>query len=92
MDPAGGTSGLRPCIIRGVEESLGGAAKDEAEDTFGGVEIRGGVDSESEDGTIEDPGADVGDSAILRVAAIRGGVVSLVRDADTVAGDADAES
>lgn len=89
MDPAGGTSGLRPCIIRGVEESLGGAAKDDAEDTFGGVEICCGVDSESGDGTIEDPGADVGDSAIARVAASRGDVVSLARDADTVAGDAE---
>lgn len=83
LDPAGGISGLRPCIIRGVEESLGGAAKDDAEDTFGGAEICWGVDSDS--GTTEDPGADGGDSAIARVAASRGGVVSLARDADTAA-------
>lgn len=92
MDPAGGISGLRPCIIKGVEESLGGAVEDGAEDTFGGVEICGGVDSLSEDGTTVGPRTGVGDSAIAGTAETRGGVVSLVRDADTAAGDVDAES
>lgn len=91
LDLAEGISGLRP-FIRGAEESLGGVVEDEAEDTFGDVEICGGVDSVSGDGTIGGPGADVGDSEIAGAAETRGGVVSLVRDADTAAGDVDAES
>lgn len=90
--PAGDISGLRPCIIRGGEESVGGAAGDGAEDTLGGVEICGGVDSISGDDTVGSPGADVGDSETAGAAETRGGVVALVRDVDTAAGAVAAES
>ena len=97
MDPAEVISaaaeggGLRPCIIRGGEESLGGAAGDEAKDTLGGVEICGGVDSTSGDETTGGPRADIGDPETAGTAETRGGVEALFRDGDTAAGDVDAE-
>lgn len=89
MDPAGVISGLRPCIIKGGEESLGGAAGDKEQDTLGGVEVCGGVDSISGDDTLGGPGADMGDSDSVRAAETRGGVEALVRDVNTAAGDAE---
>lgn len=84
LDPAGDVSvtaevgGLRPCFIRGGEESLGGAAGDGAEDTLGGIEICGGADSTSGDDSIGGPGADVGHSETAGPVETRGGVESVV--------------
>lgn len=89
LDTVEDISGLRPCIIRGGEESLGGAAEDGADDTFEGVEICGGIDSTPGDDTIGGRRADVGDSETAGAAETRGGVEALVRDVDTAAGDVD---
>ena len=91
MDPTGDISRLKPCIIRGGEESLGGAAGDGAQDTLGVVEVCGRADSVSGDDTTGGREPDVGDSETA-VAETRGHVESLFREADTAAGDADAES
>lgn len=89
LDPVEDISGLRPCIIRGGEESLGGAAEGGADDTFEGVEMRGGIDSTPGDDTIGGRGPDVGDSETAGAAETRGGVEAMVRDVDTAAGDVD---
>lgn len=98
LDPAGVISaaaeggGLRPCIIRGGEESLGGADGDEADNTLGGVVICGGLDSTSGGETTGGPEPDMGDPETAGSAEARGGVEALFRDGDNAAGDVDAES
>lgn len=79
-DPAESTweeepeEGLRPCTIKGGEESLGDPATDCRYDKLGGVATRGGVDTTAVDGSVGGPGADTEGVGTTGATESRGGV------------------
>lgn len=80
--------GLRPCTIRGGEESLGDPATDCRDAKLGGVATRCGVETTALDRSVAGPGADREGAETTGAIEIRGGVEAFPKgDVETPAGD-----
>ena len=78
--------GLRPCTIRGGEESLGDPATECRDAKLGGVATRGGVDTTAWEGSVAGPGVDREETTGAIVS--RGGVDAFPKgEVETAAGD-----